>query len=446
MVAAAVSFLPASPAQIYPGSASRYAHGYVDTVYRSRWSEGESDQDLYQYWDVEMEELVPGHARGAFSLRLNTDINGRVDHAPGLGEYIFDRDPFYSVDDSRDEEYVDLYTGYVDLYNGSPANGYLRIGRQYMSEFDWIQVDGVSVNLPVTSWAKVLGYFGQAVSYYSGHTDDWSGGIGLELKPSIGSRWLFEIHRYEDDIADNDSWKAEVWQRLWEGAFFHARFRGLDGEARDLWLDVSQYIAPMDLTLFLNYRRLFTNLEDESRQDSPLYRSGLLEQNAHNYFSVGFDKALPCNFGLSGGLDIQRVGDHSQDYGDRDYEHGNVTLSYYPSRVWRYSVSGEWWNTDPESSSYGMSGEVGYSPTKCIDWTLGTSYTSYVFRYEEERAFPNPNFPAVLYRETPFVKTYYTGLRWKVNECNDLRVNFEIEDDDQDNDYYTLRVKWGQTF
>lgn len=44
------------------------------------------------------------------------------------------------------------------------------------------------------------------------------------------------------------------------------------------------------------------------------------------------------------------------------------------------------------------------------------------------------------------MRTYYTGFRWKVNETNNLRVNFEYEDDDQDNDYYTLRCTWGQTF
>jgi hypothetical protein len=411
----------------------------VNSVYRTRHIDGKSDQDVYQYWDIETEELVPGHARGAFSLRLNTDFDGRVDSAPGHGTYVFDKDPFYSVDDSRRREYADLYTGFVDLYNGTPNNGYIRIGRQYLPQFDWINADAVTLSLPVTEWAKVTAYAGQAVSFYSGHDGDFTGGVALELQQSACSHWLFEYHKYDDDIASNNSYAAETWQQLWQGAFFHGRVRGLDDQARDLTLNVSQYITPLDLTLFFDYHRLFSELGDESRQDSPLFRSGLLDQHPFNYYSFRFDKALPCNIGLSGGFDVQRVSQNQQDYGNHDFEHGDVTLSFYPSRQWYYSISGEWWNTAPSSSFFGYSGEIGYRPNKCFDWTLGTSYGNYVFRYADER------FPG-LYRESPFIKTYYAGLKCRLSKTSNLRLNFEVEDDDKSSDYYTLRVTWGQTF
>ncbi|MCL4735044.1 MAG: hypothetical protein KJ050_08910 [Candidatus Omnitrophica bacterium] len=430
---------PASsqPWQVAPSRP--FTHGFVNTVYQSRSTNGEHDQDLYQYWDIETEELVPGRARGAFSLRLNTDIDGRTGYAPGRGTYMYDLDPFYSVDDARDREYADLFTGFVDLYDGSPADGYLRVGRQYLEEFDYIHADAITLRVPLTEWAKFTAFFGQAVSFYSGHDSDWTGGVALELQQSPGSRWLFEYHKYEDDIADNDSYGVETWQKLWEGAFFHAKFRGLDDQARDVTLNFSQYISPLDLTLLLDYQRLFSELEDESRHDSPLYRSGLCDWQPYNRFSARFDKALPCNIGLSGGVSVQRVSENEQSYGNRDYEHGDITLSFYPTDKWFYSISGEWWNTDPESSFFGYSGEIGYRPLKCVDWTVGSTYGNYVFRYEDERF-------GYLYREDPFVRTYYTGFRWKVNETNNLRVNFEYEDDDQDNDYYTLRCTWGQTF
>ncbi len=414
-------------------------HGFVSTVYQSRWYDGESDQDFYQYWDIETEELVPGRARGAFSLRLNADVDGEIGSAPGRGTYVYDLDPFYSVDDARDTEYADLYTGFIDLYDIHPENGFLRIGRQYLPEFDYIHADAVSLNLPITEWAKVLAFVGQPVSFYSGYDGDFTGGAGLELQQSPGSRWLFEFHRYEDDYAGNDSYKAETWQKLWEGAFFHARFRGLDGKARDLAVNVSQYISPLDLTLFLDFRRLFSELSDESRHDSPLYYSGLDDWQPHNYFSVRFDKALPCNVGLSGGFDVQRISEGEQTYGNRDYEHGDITLSFYPWKNWFYSISGEWWNTDPESSFFGYSGEIGYRPNKCWDWTIGSSYGNYVFRYVD------PKYGGY-YREDPFIKTYYTGVKWKISDTDNLRVNFEYEDDDQDADYYTLRCTWGKTF
>jgi len=429
-------------AQVYPSTfqGQRDIHGFVNTIYRTRNIEGESDQDFYQYWNIEAEELVPGRASGAFSLRLNTDLDGRVDGAPGLGTYVFDRDPFYSVDDARnDREYVDLYTGYIDLYNGTPDNGYLRIGRQYLQEWDYIHADAVKLELPVSSAVKLKGFFGQAVSFYSGHTNDWTGGVGVEIAPSYGNRWWFGYDKYADDIADNDSYTAETWQSPWEGAWFHARFRGLDDEARDLDLNLSQYFTPLDLTLFVDVHRLFSKLEDESRHHSPFYRTDLLEEQPYTSYSFRFDKALPCNFGLSGGFGIRRVSENEQDYGNRDWEHGDVTLSFYPTNTWYYSISAEWWNTDPDSSFFGYSGEIGYRPNKCIDWTLGSSYGNYVFRYEDER------FPG-LYRESPFIKTYYTGLRWRVNETNNLRINFEIEDDDRGEDYYSLRLNWGQTF
>lgn len=432
---------PSAYAQTPLGPLSRGVHGNVDTVYRSRWIDGESDQDFYQYWNLEFEDLVPGYARGSFSLRLNSDFDGRVDSARGLGEYVFDRDPFYSVDDARDDiEYADLYTGFVDVFNGSPDGGYLRIGRQYLDDFDWIHADAVSLNLPLTSCIRMIGFMGQSVSFYSGHDDDFSGGIGFEILQSPKDRWLFTYHRYADDIASNDTFKAETWQQLWYGAHLHGRFRTLDDDPRELSLNFSQYITPLDLTLLLDYRRLFTEIEDEGRHDSPLYRSGLLDWNPHNYFSARFDKALPWNVGLSGGVAVQRIsGEDEQEYGNRDFERGDITLSFYPCDQWYYSISGEWWNTDPESSFFGVSGEIGYRPTRCIDWTLGSSYGSYVFRYEDER-FPE------LYRDDPLIRTYYTGLRWRVTDTNTLRVNFEYEDDDQDEDYYTLRLSWGQAF
>jgi len=441
VMAMAVVGLPSvAEGQVLPSPRQKNLHGFVNTVYRSRWLDNESDRDLYQYWDVEVEELVPGSARGAFSLRLNSDLDGRVSSAPGRGNYVFDRDPFYSVDDARNDiEYADLYTGYVDLYNGSPDGGFLRLGRQYLDEFDWIHADAAKLELPVTSWATLKGFFGQAVSFYSGHTDDWTGGVGLEIKPSYKNRWWLEYHRYEDDIADNDSYALETWQSPWDGAWFHARFRGLDDDARDLSVNMSQYFAPWDLTLFLDYNRLFTRLEDESRQDSPFYRTALLYQRPNDYYAIRFDKALPYNLGLSGGLGVQRVSENDQDYGNRDYEHGDVTLSFYPFPNWYYSLSGEWWNADPDNSFFGYSGEIGYRPNKCIDWAIGSSYGQYVFRYEDETY-------GGLFRESPFVKTYYTSLRWKIDEQNQLRVNLDFEDDDLDNDYYTLRLTWGKYF
>ena len=427
-------------AQPYGPTSSPDIHGSVNTVYRSRWLDNESDQDFYQYWDVEMEELVPGHARGAFSLRLNHDLDGRVDGAPGRGIYVFDRDPFFSVDDARnDVEYADLYTGYVDLFNGTPDAGYLRIGRQYLRDFDWIHADAVTLNLPVSSWARLTGFFGQAVSFYSGHTDDWTGGVALELKESRYNRWVFGYHRYEDDIADNDTFKVETWRRLWEGAHLHAKFRTLDEDPRDLAVNLSQYFEPLDLTLFMDFRRLFSALGNESRQDSPFFLTDLLDQEPYTDFAIRLDKALPCNMGISGGYGMRRVSDNEQDYGNRDWEHADVTLSFYPTSKLFYSVSGEWWNTDPDSSFFGFSGEVGYRPNRCIDWTVGSSYGNYVFRYEDERF-------GGFFRESPFVRTYFTNLKCRVTESSHLRMNFEIEDDDRGDDYYTLRVNWGHTF
>ncbi|MCA9411860.1 MAG: hypothetical protein KC917_08285 [Candidatus Omnitrophica bacterium] len=428
-------------------SPNRKVHGFSTTVYQSRWlADEDSDQDIYQYWNLEADEIVPGHARGAFSLRLNTDIDGRVSGAPGRtiggpgsGTYVYDRDPFYSVDDARDREYVDLYTGYVDLYDGDPNQGFVRIGRQYLPEFDYIQADAIKLELPVNSWAKFKGYFGQAVSFYSGHDGDWTGGLGLEIQQSPTSKWWMEYHRYEDDISDDHSYSIETWQQPWEGASIHALYRGFDDQARDLQVSLAQYFSPWDLTLFLDYQRLFSELGDLSRQNSPLYRSGLLEQNPYNRYSIRFDKALPCNFGLSGGFSAKRVSNNDQDYGNHDYENGDITLSFYPSEKWYYSISGEWWNTDPESSFFGYSGEIGYSPNKCFDWTIGSSYGNYVFRYEDESQ-------GVLYRESPFIKTYYTSLKMNVTDRSHVKVNFEIEDDDRDNDYYRLRLIWGQTF
>jgi hypothetical protein len=438
-VCVAVSPLYAQSPAI-PSPRNQNIHGFVNTTYNSRWIDKENDEDFYQYWDIQVDELVPGYARGAFSLRLNSDLDGRVGSAPGYGNYIFDRDPFYSVDDARHErEYLDLYTGYVDFFDGLPENGFLRIGRQYLPEFDYIHADAVKLELPVNSIAKVKAFFGQAVSFYSGHTGDWTGGVGLELKPSTQNKWWFEIHRYEDDIEDNGSYSVETWQSPWEGAWLHAKFRGLDDRARDLSVNVSQYFAPLDLTLLLDYNRLFSELEDESRHDSPYYRTALLAQQQRNYYSIRLDKALPCNLGISGGFAVQRVSEDDRDYGNRDYENGDITLTFYPSSNWYYSISGEWWNADPDNSFFGYSGEIGYSPNKCIDWSIGSSYGQYVFRYEDE-------LYGSLYRESPFVKTYYTSLRWKFDDRNNLRVNLELEDDDRDDDYYSLRVTWGRHF
>ncbi|MCA9449972.1 MAG: hypothetical protein KC931_22815, partial [Candidatus Omnitrophica bacterium] len=297
----------------------------------------------------------------------------------------------------------------------------------------------VKLELPVNSWAKFKAYYGQSVSLYSGHDGDWTGGLGLEIQQSPLSKWWFEYHRYEDDISDDGSYSIETWQHPWEGASIHALYRGFDDQARDLQLSLAQYFSPWDLTLFLDYRRLFSELGDLSRQNSPLYRSSLLEQDPYNQYSIRFDKALPCDFSLSGGLGVKRVSENDQDYGNRDYEHADITLSYFPTPKWYYSISGEWWNTDPDSSFFGYSGEIGYRPNKCLDWTLGSSYGNYVFRYEDESQ-------GTLFRESPFIKTYYTSLKMNINERSHVKVNFEIEDDDRDNDYYRLRLVWGQTF
>jgi hypothetical protein len=346
--------------------------GENEFVYRYRNWEGDSDSDFYDYWYLRGRDLLDGRVDAYFSGRLHKDLDGS---SISLAD-----DVFASIEDVNDDGWEDqIYQLYADIHDLGRNFG-ARVGRQYIDDGDWLQIDGVDLRAFEREPVSVHGFVGRPVSYYSGTSDDWAYGGSVTARPWWGNRSRLTYIRYEDDSRqENDDWYAlDVWQRLTDEWRTRGRLSFVDDRFQTAAVDVTYYNLPGDLDVFL-HASYWGGLGQESREYSPLF-SILGELEPYFFASARFNKVLTEWLTVSPGVSGRFVEGSKRDTRNRQYGHYDLSFIFEPFQDLYLTVAGEYWDVNRGDEFWGVTGEVLYRPDAPWEAAVGTGYIDYTYQ------------------------------------------------------------------
>jgi len=428
---------PASPA------VSPRVSGENEFVYRYRDWQGDHDSDFYDYWYLRGRDFLDGHLDAYFSGRLHKDLDGT---STSLAD-----DVFAGIEDVNDEDWESqVYQLYADVHDLGRSLG-ARIGRQYVDDADWLQIDGVNLRAFEREPVSVRAFAGRPVSYYSGTSGDWAYGGSVTAQPWFGNRTRFTYIRYQDDSREeNDDWYAlEVWERLTDEWRARGRLSFLDDRFQTAAADLIYYNLPGDLDVFL-HASYWGGFGQESREYSPLF-SVLGELEPYFFVSARFNKVLTEWLTISPGAAGRFVDSSKRDVRNRQYGHYDLTFVFEPLGRLFLSVAGEYWDVNRGDEFWGLSGEILYRPDAPWEAGVGTGYFAY--EYHQFNAGNDPlgdltiSDDGVVTEVSPDAYSLYA--RCKVLFSRHLwgSLRGEIEDNSLENDLaYALRTSVGVRF
>ena len=165
------------------------------------------DSDFYDHLYLRGHDLCGKKLDFYFSGRAHKDLDGT---SKSLAN-----DYFVGVEDLKPRWEQQVYQLYADLHDKNHRFG-LRLGRQYIEESEALHVDGVWVRLFETAAVSPRIFLGRPVSYYTGASDDWAGGISLLARPWQNNRTRLSYVRYEENSGarEDEHYALELWQRL----------------------------------------------------------------------------------------------------------------------------------------------------------------------------------------------------------------------------------------
>ncbi len=412
-------------------------------VYQYRSRDGDEDSDFYDYRHVRGRDLFDGQLDVYFSGRLHKDVDGT-----GSSQA---RDPFAGVEDREAGWEDQIYQLYGDMHDSARRFG-LRLGRQYIEAADWLHIDGGQLRLFEKSSLRAEGFFGRPVSYYSGTSGDWTGGVSLEGRPATGSRVRVGYVRYEDDSADQDDdrYTLDVWQRFGDEVRAHGRLSLLDERFHKASLDFI-YISRDGLTDAVLGIRHWGGSQGESREYSPLY-SVLGELEPYTFLSGRWTVALNNWCSVSPGATFRLVESDKRDARNRQYGNYDLTLIFEPDRRWTVSVVSQYWDVSGSDRFWGLTGEVEYRPSKLWRAAVGTAYLDYEYRRDSNYgySFENGDIQGSFDGSTHYVTTIspdaytvYAQARIELTRWLSLKAGGEIEDNSEEDDLlYGLRTSF----
>lgn len=419
---------PPGPA---PGAVKPYLSARLRMDYDHRSQGSDKDRDFYGRLFGTARDYANGRLDGYFSGRLHSDLDST---SPSLAE-----DPFRSVDDSNGVTEDRVLQAHAELHDREKRYA-LRGGRQYVEIADYLQMDGGQLLLFEERDLGGRVYAGHPVSYYTSVSDDYAGGLSVVGRPWKGNRTRATAARYHDESEDasDDNYYLDVRQQLSESSRAGGQLSILNDEfrmGRADWM----YYAPdgeTDLTLGGSY---WGSFDARTRVYSPLYRV-LGEQDPYAQAYARLTQQIVPAWLLSPGVSV-RVADQGENaFSNRDYENYDLTLIYAPVRAFNASVALEYWSVEEGDSFLGLSGDVRYRHGRTWEVSGGASFSEYTYD-----TFSDINYSTVggetvidetgtVIEQSPYVYTYFLRGKWRVNRTLRLRLQFDVEDNEETSD------------
>jgi hypothetical protein len=412
--------------------------GYLSTQYRYRATEEDSDQDVYQYIDLNIGNPISDKATAHLFARGSVDIDGKQDYE---GYYIFD-----SVDDTYDNNYTGrLYSAYIDihrvrgldtvrfgrqLYHGAPISLYFDGGRIETAEvkefisFKFGTYGGVPVHLyePDQEGNAIYGSF-------------------IQTRPWPRARFLFNWTHVDNEYLygeeNNDFYSAEYWQSVTDHFRYHAAYTHLDDDPRDASGDLTLTTPDGNFIIQGRYYELLETQNFYAIDFDPFYAP--LQQLEPYWQASGLIYAgLGENLAVEGGVDGRKLKDE-----DDESAFNHEFLRYFVTVMGgdlgtdglEASASYESWDSyTREEEIRAVGGDITYKAADRSRVSVGTDYSLYKYDY-------------YLDEERDQVRTYYARIKWYVVDSFRMDLAYEYEEDDFDIYHWAkinLRYEFGR--
>jgi hypothetical protein len=415
-----------APRAIMTGTRARY-YARLRLGYEYRALGEDKDNDVYAYLYANARNLNKGTLDFYTSMRLRSDIDSSSQSQAD--------DPYRSVDDSdgvTEDRVLQLYGDMHDRYKTRT----LRVGRQYVDIADYIQIDGAQATLFEEGTIGGRVYAGHPVSYYSGVSGDFAGGVSVIGRPWEGNRLRLTVARYEDDSLEgtDHNYYVDLRQELTEETRVRGQVSVLNDEFRMGRFDLFHFAADgvTDLSIGGSYWGAF---DAETTVYSPLYDI-MGEQQPYAQAYARLTQEIVPTFLISPGASLRFVEDVDSDFSNRDYQNYDVTFIYEPDRSFSTSVAIEYWAVEDDDSFFGLTGEMRYRHQRIWEVSGGASFAQYTYDTYSDITYAVNGGQTVFYEggtvveESPYVYTYFIRGKWKVLRKMTLRAQFDAEDDE----------------
>ena len=425
-VAAAEDAAPAAKPDYGP---KPHVSARLKMSYDYRSSGDEKDTDLYGYFYGNARDLSKGRADVYVSGRLHKDLDEH--DSKSLGD-----DPYRSVDDSDGVTEDRLLQAYADLHDRD-RNWALRAGRQYIDIADYLHVDGAQLMLREDGKLGGRVYAGHPVSYYSSVSGDYAAGVSVIGQPWDGNRTRLTVSQYHDDgegESDHDYF-LDVHEQLTEQSRVRGQLSLLNDEFRMGRADY-YYLSDDGETDFSLGGSYWGSFDAKTRAYSPLYNV-LGEQDPYTFTYARLTQQVVPHWFVSPGISLRFADQGDNGFNNRDYQNYDVTLIFEPSRAFSASVALEYWTVEDDDEFVGISGELRYRHARVWEVSGGVSFAQYTYdtysdlSYTANGGQTTISESGTVIEESPYVRTYFLRGKWRVSKWLALRLQGDIEDDDE---------------
>lgn len=395
--------------------------------YDVRSQGNERDSDLYGYVYGGVRDLGDGRLDVYVSGRLHSDLDDS-------GASSADADPFWSLDDSDGVTERRLQQLYADLHD--PAGRIsLRGGRQYVEIADYLHLDGGQLAYREQERLGGRVYVGRPVSYYTPVSGDLAAGLSIVGRPWTGNRTRLTFARYHDDSEDgsDQDYFLDMQQNFSDEMRARGQVSFLNEEFRMGRLDLFYFSddGKTDLALGGSHWGRF---DARTRAYSPLYRV-LGEQEPYSYAYLRLTQQIVPTVFLSPGVSARFAGDSDNEFNNRDYRNGDLTLTYEPVRSFSASVSLQYWDVDADDSFVGVAWEARYRHRRVWEVSAGAAYAQYTYDSYSDISYSVNGGQTVfsengtVVEKSPYVYTYFVRAKWNLTRQLAVRIQLDIEDD-----------------
>ncbi|GAB4340263.1 MAG: hypothetical protein Kow0099_16110 [Candidatus Abyssubacteria bacterium] len=409
--------------------------GRYHVDYWGRWNTGDSedDQQLFQYLNLRLDNIVSDKVSLRFSGRLTAELDGN-----DAGDDFF-ADIYDTFDHSVNGR---IYYLYLDVKDPLFRHSNLRLGRQYSYEAETVLFTGVKYEQTLDRLRYYLQGGLRGTHYTSPEDDDTLGGVGLDYRILRNTTVGYDYLRVVDDFLDDDYHSVDVFQRL--GSLkAYAQLSILNDEADDLNLFGSYYHSPLDLNLTARYYALLTRRDRLTNEFSPLFDIGGFDPDDPRTLSAYFPfhlvnltayKGWWDTFATSCGFETRWMDDNDErnDF-NREYDRVFFTIDVWNvlSEGLSTSFTVEYWDVDAgeDSIAFGLDAE------KKLNDRLDIGAGAYFSRYRLRSTFNGMTFSEDI--ETP---SLYCRLKCKLRENIDVVARYQIEDEDDLGTSHELRL------
>jgi hypothetical protein len=389
--------------------------GYLKTRYWARWTNSESDHDLYQTLYFDIGDPATDSVTFHFMGRASADLDGRDN--PSLFSNI--TDTFESRVNGR------LYDAYADFANALSL-GAARVGRQQIYETPVVAYfDGLLLESePFWDSEVQMGLYGgiPVALFESSSEGDSIWGAYTQARPWAGGRVRLDYmdmdERYLSSNPRDKLLGLGAWQSIGDHWTVDGQYTMQNWNSRDFRLGGRYYDLQSDFSAQASYYNLLKPQRRQVLELDPFFNS-LFEYFPFQQFGVLATKGIGDHVNLQGGIDIRRVTDGS-DIGsnNRDYERYFLTAGIREVgwKGFGFSLTGDIWDSgerDINTFALGLDQELAGG------WGLsaGTYFSLY-------------RFDVLTGQERDNVRTYYLKARYLPSKDWVFDLNFSYEDTD----------------